>query len=74
MNRDFIIDRLPECTNAWVAGLGQSEGFKFAPVVGEYVAQRVMGIDGDPALAKAFAMPTQEYAPAAGRPGEEEEL
>ena len=74
VNRDFIIDRLPECTNAWVAGLGQSEGFKFAPVVGEYVAQRVMGIDGDPALAKAFAMPTQEYAPAAGRPGEEEEL
>ena len=74
VNRDFIIDRLPECANAWIAGLGQSEGFKFSPVVGEYIAQRVMGIDGDPAYAKAFAMPTAEYAPAAGRPGEEEEL
>lgn len=72
INRDFIIDHLPEASNAWFAGMGQSEGFKFAPVVGEYVAQRVMGIDGDPALIKAFKMPTEEYPPANGRPREEE--
>jgi len=72
VNRDFIIDHIPQCTNAWIAGLGQAEGFKFAPVVGEYIAQRIMGIDGDPALIKAFAMPTQEFE--AGRNREEEEL
>jgi sarcosine oxidase len=72
VNRDFIIDRIPQCENAWVAGMGQAEGFKFAPVVGEYVAQRILGIDGDPALIKAFAMPTQDYE--AGRNREEEEL
>lgn len=74
VNRDFIIDNLPDISNAWVAGVGQAEGFKFAPVVGEYVAQRVMGIDGDPALIKAFKMPTQEYEATPARPGDEEEL
>lgn len=72
VNRDFIIDHLPETTNVWIAGLGQAEGFKFAPIVGEYVAQRVMGIDGDPALIKAFAMPTAEN-PAQRQREEEEE-
>ncbi|MEO8000120.1 MAG: FAD-dependent oxidoreductase, partial [Gemmatimonadaceae bacterium] len=74
VNRDFIIDHLPGVDNAWVAGVGQAEGFKFSPVVGEYVAQRVMGIDGDPALIKAFKMPTEEYPANNGRPREEEEL
>ncbi|MEP6835127.1 MAG: FAD-dependent oxidoreductase, partial [Gemmatimonas sp.] len=74
VNRDFIIDHIPEISNAWFAGMGQSEGFKFSPIVGEYIAQRVMGIDGDPALAKAFAMPTAEYSPTGGNGREEEEL
>jgi glycine/D-amino acid oxidase-like deaminating enzyme len=52
---------VPGTNNAWIAGVGQAEGFKFGPVVGEYVAQRVVGIDGDPALVKAFALPTAEY-------------
>ncbi|MGV3708680.1 MAG: NAD(P)/FAD-dependent oxidoreductase [Gemmatimonas sp.] len=71
VNRDFIVDHLPDASNAWFAGMGQSEGFKFAPVVGEYVAQRVMGIEGDPALIKAFAMPTQEYEQNRNREEEE---
>jgi sarcosine oxidase len=61
INRDFIIDRLPDARNAWIAGVGQAEGFKFGPVVGEYVAQRVLGIDGDPKLALAFKLPTDVY-------------
>jgi glycine/D-amino acid oxidase-like deaminating enzyme len=61
INRNFIIDHLPGLDNAWVAGLGQSEGFKFGPVVGEYIAMRVLGNPGDPAIAKAFHMPTEEY-------------
>lgn len=66
VNQNFIIDHLPETTNAWIAGLGQAEGFKFAPVAGDYVAQRVVGIAGDPALRKAFAMPTEQYERAPG--------
>lgn len=61
VNRNFIVDHLPGTENAWVAGLGQSEGFKFGPVIGEYVAMRVLGIAGDPELVKAFKMPTEEY-------------
>jgi sarcosine oxidase len=74
VNRDFIVDHVPGVSNAWIAGVGQAEGFKFGPVVGEYVAQRVMGIDGDPALIKAFKMPTEEYAPPTppAKPGEED--
>lgn len=72
VNRNFIIDRVPGNENAWVAGVGQAEGFKFAPVAGEYAAWRVMGDVGDPALAAAFRMPTEQYeaAPAnnAARP------
>lgn len=61
VNRDFIIDRLPNARNAWIAGVGQAEGFKFGPVVGEYVAQRVLGEEGDPALVLAFKLPTEEF-------------
>lgn len=61
VNRNFIIDHLPGAENAWVAGVGQAEGFKFGPVVGEYVAMRVLGNPGDPELVTAFKMPTEEY-------------
>ena len=61
INRDFIIDHIPEMTNAWIAGVGQAEGFKFGPVVGEYIVQRVLGHDGDPKLAAAFKFPTEVY-------------
>ncbi len=61
INANFIVDHVPGTKNAWIAGVGQAEGFKFAPVVGEYVAQRVLGNEGDPKLVKAFALPTTEY-------------
>lgn len=61
VNRNFIVDHLPGTDNTWIAGVGQAEGFKFSIVAGEYVAMRVLGVDGDPALVKAFAMPTEEY-------------
>ena len=51
VNRNFIVDRLPGADNAWVAGLGQAEGFKFSIVIGEYVAKRVLGDEGDPTIA-----------------------
>ncbi len=61
INGNFIVDHVPGTKNAWIAGVGQAEGFKFAPVVGEYVAQRVLGNPGDPKLVTAFALPTAEY-------------
>ncbi len=61
VNRNFIVDHLPGTDNTWIAGVGQAEGFKFSIVAGEYVAMRVLGVEGDPALVKAFAMPTEEY-------------
>ena len=57
-SRNFIIDRFPDLENVWVAGGGSAEGFKFGPVVGEYIAKRVLGLEDDPALARAFALPT----------------
>lgn len=54
---NFIVDRYPGFDNVWIAGGGTAEGFKFGPVMGEYIAKRVLGIEDDPTLAKAFALP-----------------
>jgi sarcosine oxidase len=61
INRNFIIDRHPGLDNVWIAGAGQAEGFKMGPVVGEYTAQRVLGLETDPALAEEFRLPEETY-------------
>jgi len=58
---NFIIDIHPQMSNVWIAGGGNAEGFKFGPVVGDYVAQRVLGEVGDPEIAKGFLVPKDEY-------------
>lgn len=63
VNRNFIVDHVPGADNAWVAGLGQAEGFKFSIILGEYIAKRVTGVAGDPAVAEAFRFPANEYEP-----------
>ncbi len=40
-NGDFLIDRHPELTNAWLVGGGSGHGFKHGPAIGEYVAARI---------------------------------
>jgi glycine/D-amino acid oxidase-like deaminating enzyme len=45
-NGDFLIDRHPDFDNVWLVGGGSGHGFKHGPVVGEYVAERV--ISGGP--------------------------
>jgi glycine/D-amino acid oxidase-like deaminating enzyme len=60
---NFIIDIHPTMANAWIVAGGNAEGFKFCPVIGEYAAQRVMGIEGDAAVAKSFRIPEKEYEP-----------
>jgi glycine/D-amino acid oxidase-like deaminating enzyme len=61
VNRNFIIDQHPDMDNVWIAGAGNSEGFKFGPVIGEYTAKRILGRDEEPQLAAHFRMPTEEY-------------
>jgi glycine/D-amino acid oxidase-like deaminating enzyme len=62
--RNFLIDRHPAYDNVWLAGGGSAEGFKFGPVVGDYVAGRVLGGETDPELAAAFAIPIDGPEPA----------
>jgi len=61
VTRNFYIDTHPEWANVWIAGGGSAEGFKFGPVVGDYTAKRVMGIEGDSAIAKGFRIPKEEF-------------
>lgn len=39
---DFLIDRHPDHENVWLAGGGSGHGFKHGPVLGEYLAERVL--------------------------------
>jgi sarcosine oxidase len=75
-SRNFIIDRHPDATNVWLAGGGNAEAFKSGPVIGEYVARRVLGKSVDDSLAAGFTIPKDEFevAPAAATPPFEEEL
>ena len=60
-SRNFIIDRHPDIQNAWIAGGGNAEAFKSGPVIGEYVARRVLNKDLEPQLAEGFRIPTETY-------------
>jgi sarcosine oxidase len=71
-SRDFVIDKHPDLRNVWIAGGGNAEGFKSGPVIGEYVARRVLGHEGDPSIAKRFRIPATEFDPSAPRRGEED--
>ena len=61
VTRNFIVDRHPTLSNVWIAGAGNAEGFKFGPVIGEYVAKRVLGQPTDPAIDKQFRIPAEDY-------------
>jgi len=70
-SRNFIVDKHPALPNVWIAGGGNAEGFKFGPVLGDYIAKRVLGTEGDLAIANAFRIPEKEFEPTPARPGEE---
>ena len=46
----FIIDRHPAWENVLIAGGGSGHGFKHGPVIGDYIARRVLGEATDPAF------------------------
>lgn len=54
--RNFFFDYHPHYDNVWFAGGGSAEGFKFGPVIGEYLAGRVLGTETDPERIEAFRL------------------
>jgi len=65
VSRNFIIDRHPQFDNGWLAGGGSAESFKQGPVLGEYIARRVLNIRGDDdpdrALDEGFRLLEEEF-------------
>jgi sarcosine oxidase len=62
ISRNFIIDRVPDTANAWIAGAGNAEAFKQGPVLGEYIAGRVLGAPADSELDAQFRIPAETYS------------
>jgi glycine/D-amino acid oxidase-like deaminating enzyme len=60
---DFIVDRHPHMTNVWIAAGGNAEGFKFGPKIGDYIAQRVLGVWADTSVDQYFKIPEKEFEP-----------
>lgn len=60
---NFIIDHHPGWSNVWIAAGGNAEGFKFGPKIGDYVAQRVMGVWQDTSVDTVFRIPEKEFEP-----------
>ena len=65
-SNNWIIDRHPRMPNLWIAGAGNAEAFKSGPVIGEYVAQRVLGEGADPEVVAGFRIPDHDYKPNQG--------
>ena len=61
VDRNFIIDTHPDLDNVWLAGGGSAEAFKFGPVLGDYIAHRVLGNDREPDLADGFRLKEAEF-------------
>ncbi len=61
VSRNFIIDLHPDFDNGWLAGGGSAESFKQGPVLGEYIAGRVLGTETDEELAEGFRLLEEEF-------------
>src|SRR3972149_5367498 len=56
VDRNPIVDHSPGLDNVWIAGGGSAEGFKLGPVIGEYVARRVLNKKTDAELDAAVRL------------------
>jgi glycine/D-amino acid oxidase-like deaminating enzyme len=61
VDEHFIIERHPAWENVWLVGGGSGHGYKHGPVVGEYVAGRVLGNDRQPELEATFRLKPQTF-------------
>jgi len=56
IDEHFIVTRHPELSNVWLVGGGSGHGYKHGIMLGEYVANRVVGKDLHPELTATFAL------------------
>jgi len=61
VTRNFIVDLHPEYENLWLTGGGSAEAFKFGPILGEYIANRVLEVREDPELDENFRLSEEEF-------------
>ena len=61
VDEHFIIQKHPALENVWLVGGGSGHGYKHGPVVGEYVADRVLGQDKSPELEAVFRLKAQTF-------------
>ena len=61
VDEHFIIQKHPALENVWLVGGGSGHGYKHGPVVGEYVADRVLGQDKSPELETVFRLKPQTF-------------
>lgn len=62
----FVIQPHPSWPNVWIAGGGSGHGFKHGPVLGDYIAERVMGEPAEPELEALFRLKAEEFRIGAG--------
>ena len=55
-DENFVIDRHPRWENVWLTGGGTGHAFKHGPVLGDYIAARVLGEETDAELDGLFAL------------------
>jgi glycine/D-amino acid oxidase-like deaminating enzyme len=63
VDRNPIVDHHPGLDNVWIAGGGSAEGFKLGPVIGEYIARRVLNKETDPVLDHEFTLKEEKFKP-----------
>jgi glycine/D-amino acid oxidase-like deaminating enzyme len=61
VDEHFIIQPHPALDNVWIAGGGSGHAYKHGPVLGEYIAERVLGRDPSPELAPYFRIKERTF-------------
>jgi glycine/D-amino acid oxidase-like deaminating enzyme len=69
VDRNFIVDLHPGWENAWITGGGSAEAFKQGPVLGDYIAHRLVGEDMDPEVTPGFRLSEEEFEESEERDG-----
>jgi sarcosine oxidase len=57
----FIVQPHPELSNVWLVGGGSGHGYKHGIMLGDYVANRVVGKDKYPELAETFRLKDRTF-------------
>jgi len=61
VDEHFIVDRHPAFENVWLVGGGSGHGYKHGIMLGDYVANRIVGKDRHPEFASTFQLKAQTF-------------